>query len=84
MSLYTSVTNWICQHPHTLKFIPNCFMTQEVCAETVKEDPWALKFVPDHLKTHEMFSAVVHKKLCFVADPHKTQEICAEAIEKDT
>ena len=59
-------------------------MTQEVCAETVKEDPWALKFVPDHLKTHEMFSEVVHKKLCFVADPHKTQEICAEAIEKDT
>ena len=31
--------------------VPDCFKTQEICKETVREESYALKFVPDHRKT---------------------------------
>ena len=39
--------------PHSLKFVPDYFKTQETCDKVVRDDSSSLQFVPDWFVTRE-------------------------------
>ena len=66
--------------------IPNCFMTLEICAKTIQEDPRTLVVIPDHLKTQEMYAVAVRKRawsLLYVPNHLKTQNIYNKAVQEN-
>ena len=72
--------------PKVLKYIPDHFVTQEMCNEAVQSEPWALRFVPDQYKTQEMCNEAVQSELLmleFVPDQYKAQEMCNEAVQSE-
>ena len=62
-----------------LKFIPDCFKTQEICEKAIERWLYALALVPDHSKTKQMYKTAVlsdPKKLRFVLNNFKTHIMC--------
>ena len=46
-------------YPSTIKFAPECFMTQEMCNKAVDSYLFPLDSIPDWYKTWEMFDRAV-------------------------
>ena len=38
-------------YPFTIKFVSQCFMTQEVCQRVVSSDSLSIRYDPDQYKT---------------------------------
>ena len=50
-----------CACPYNLKFVSDCFKTEDMCDKVVHRDPYALRYVPDNLKTQEMYNRLLQK-----------------------
>ena len=53
------------KYPHTLKFVPNCYITQKMYEKSVNTYHSTIQFVLDCYKTQEMCDKDVNK--CFLA-----------------
>ena len=66
---------WL-KDPLVLRFIPDCFKTQEMCIKALEAGLWELKDVPDHFKTQGMRDDAVQRSpfyLEYVSDHLKMQ-----------
>ena len=66
-----------------LEFVPEEFITFELCEIAVKNRGYALNYVPEELKTEELCLAAVKKDgyyLEYVPDKFKTEKICKAAV----
>ena len=50
-----------CEDPWVLRFIPDCFKTQEMCIEALEVGLWQLKDIPDHFKTQDICDDAVRR-----------------------
>ena len=41
------------REPYSLKFVPDCFKTEEMCNQAVEEYPCLLQYVPNWFVTHQ-------------------------------
>ena len=72
--------------PEVLEYVPDQFVTQEMCNEAAQSDPWVLEHVPDQYKTQKMCNEAVQSNpemLEHVSDQYKTQKMCNEAVQSD-
>ena len=46
-------------HPSTIKFVPECFMTEEMCDKAVNRRLFVFDSIPDLYKSQEMCDRVV-------------------------
>ena len=68
----------------TVKFVPECFVTQEMCNKAVNRCFFVTDSVPDQYKTHEMCDRVVsedHFLMVYCPDQYKTQKMCDNATD---
>ena len=54
---------FVSAYPSTIKFVPKCFMTQEMCNKAVNRWFSVFDSIPDWYKTQEMFDRIVSKDL---------------------
>ena len=69
-----------------LEFVPDEFMTEEICKVAVKRNGLALEFVPKDFLTEELCKIAVEddgRALEFVPEYFSTEEICKIAIKND-
>ena len=52
-------------YAHALKFVPDCYMTQEMCDKVVNTDSSTIQFVPQCYKTQKICDKAFNK--CFLA-----------------
>ena len=65
--------------------VPDHFKTEEMCNQTVENNPYRMRFIPVHFRTQEMCIKAIEKylyPLIFVSDHLKTEKMCNEAVEK--
>ena len=71
-------------YPSTIKFVPECFMTQEMCDKAVNRWFFVFDFIPDWCKTQEMCDRVVSEDpslIVYCPDKYITQRMCDEAVD---
>ena len=76
---YENVPVWI-------REIPDHLITQEICNEAVRIEPYLFAVVPHRFKTHEMCNDAVLREaftLYYVPEDLKNQEIYNEAVRID-
>ena len=70
-------------HSSTIKFVPECLMTQEMCDEVVNFF-FVFDSIPDWHKSQEMCNRVVSENLFLIVycpDEYVTPEMCDEAVD---
>ena len=68
----------------TIKFVPECFITQEMCHEEVNRCLFVFDYIPDWYKTQDMCNEFFLKILfltVYCRDEYITQKMCDEAID---
>ena len=71
---------------HSLADVPDCFKTQEICNEAVRNKLYMIYFVPDHFWMQEMCNEIMCTMLdAFhrIPDRLKTQEMCEKVVKDD-
>ena len=53
-------------HPSTIKFVPECYRTQEMCYKAVNKCFFVLDSILDRFKTQELYDRVVSEDLFFL------------------
>ena len=69
-------------YTHTLEFVPDCYMTQEICHKIANTLSSTIQFVSEFYKCYKAFNK------CFLAffyilDWYKTQEMCDRITSDD-
>ena len=70
----------------TLKFLPDCYITQKNCDKAVNIYHFTIQFVRDSYKTQEIRDHAVNKfflAFIYIPDRYKAQKICDRVISKD-
>ena len=68
----------------TIKFVPECFITQEMCHEEVNRCLFVFDYIPDWYKTQDMCEWVISEDpflTVYCRDEYITQKMCDEAID---
>ena len=65
-------------YSHALKFVLECYKTQNMCGKTVNTSPSSTQFVRDCHKTQEMYDKAV-----ITSDWNKTPRIYDEFVSKE-
>ena len=63
-------------HPSTMRFVPECYNTEEMCDKAVDRCPFVIDSVPDQYKTQEICDKIVSEdpfKLKYYHDRYKTK-----------
>ena len=71
-------------HSSTIKFVPECFLTQEMCDKGVNRCFFVLDFIPDRYKTKKMGDRVVSEGpflLVYCSDKYITQKVCDKTVD---
>ena len=71
-------------YPSTIKFVPECFKTQEMCNKAVNRCFFVFNSIPDQQKTQKICDRVVSEDpflKMYVPDQYKTQQMCDEAVD---
>ena len=71
-------------HPSTIKFVPECFMTKEICDEAVNRCFFVFDSIPDWYKSQEVCGRVVSEDpflIEYCLNKYKTQRMCDEAVD---
>ena len=71
-------------YPSTTKFVPECFMTQEMWEKAAQRCFFVINFIPNQYKSQEICDRVVSEDPFFVVycpDKYKTQRMCDEAVD---
>ena len=63
-------------YPHVLRFVPDCYKTQEMCDKAVNRCFLAFIYIPDRYKTQQDPSMLVYCR-----DRYKTQRMYDEAVD---
>ena len=87
--MYTMVVMiWQCfvlrTYRSTIKFVPECIMTQEMCNKAVNRCFFVFGSIPDQYKIREMCDRIVSEDSFFIVyclDRYKTQKMCDEAVD---
>ena len=61
----------------TMKFVPECYKTQEMCDKDFNKRFLRFFYIPDHYKTHKMCDKISSNDSVF----DKTQQKCNEAVD---
>ena len=70
-------------HP-TMKFVPKCFMAQEMCDKAVNRCLFVFDFIPNQHKTQGMCDSVISEdpfSIRYVPDHCKNQQMCYKAVD---
>ena len=46
-------------YPSTIKFVPECIMTKEICGTVVSDDPFSVVYCPDKYIIQKMYDEAV-------------------------
>ena len=68
----------------TIKFVPECFMTPEMCDKEVNRCFFVFDSIPDRYKIQEMCDRVVSEDpflIVYCPDKYKTQRMCDETVD---
>ena len=71
-------------YPSTIKFVPECFMTQEMFDKAVNRCFFVFNSIPDQYKTQEMCDTIVSEDPFLIVhypDKYKTQRMCDKAAD---
>ena len=71
-------------YPSTTKFVPECFMTQEMWEKAAQRCFFVINFIPNQYKSQEICDRVVSEDPFFVVycpDKYKTQRMYDEAVD---
>ena len=80
MDYYQAVNTY----PSTIKFVPECFMTQEMCNKAVNGCFFVFDSIPDQYKTQEICDSVVSQDPFFIVycpNKCKTQKMYDKAVD---
>ena len=64
-------------HFSTMKFVPECYKTQEMRDKDFNKRFLGFFYIPDHYKTHEMCDKISSDDFVF----DKNQQKCNEAVD---
>ena len=70
----------------TKKFVPECFMTQNMCNKVVNRCFFVFDYIPDQYKTQEMCDAVVSEDpslIVYCLNKYKTQRMFDSVVSED-
>ena len=71
-------------YPSAIKFVPECFVTQKLCDETVNRCFFVFDSIADQYKTQKMIDTVVSEDPCLIVycpDKYETQRMFDEAFD---
>jgi hypothetical protein len=81
-----SILEPICLWLNNLKYIPEKYLTQELCELAVKQDGLTLNDIPEYLKTPEIYELAVQQNglsITYIPKELRTKELCELAVKQD-
>ena len=69
--------------PNLLQYVPNQYMTQQMCDKAILENERTVNSVPDWYRNHGMCNKAVdnyHHVLDFTLECYKTQKVCDKDV----
>jgi hypothetical protein len=81
-----SILEPICLWLNDIKYIPEKYLTPEICELAVKNNGWALRYIPKELITQELCNIAIQKNddiLDLVPEKYKTKDFYTLLIKKN-
>ena len=81
-----SILEPICLWLNNLKYIPDIYITEDICKNIIQQNRWALQYVPNKYITEEFYEIVVQNNgdaLVGIPEEFRTKELCELAVKQN-